>query len=167
MKRIAIAAAVVVSLGLPLPGRVWAEQPTNEDLKKQLDALSESVKAMQKDVQDIKKMLAARSSAAPSGVDVVLDLGGNPTKGSAGAALTLVEFTDYQCPFCSRYVRDTWPQLDKEYIQTGKIRYVVLDMPLESIHKQAFKAAEAAACAGAQKKYWEMHGRLFENAKAL
>ena len=63
--------------------------------------------------------------------------------------------------------QETHPQIQKEYIETGKLRYVFLDLPLEAIHKLAFKAAEAANCAGEQGKYWEMHDRLFENQKAL
>jgi protein-disulfide isomerase len=59
------------------------------------------------------------------------------------------------------------PQLEQDYIKTGKVKYVTLDFPLESIHKNAFKAAEAARCAGAQGKYWEMHARLFANQGAL
>jgi protein-disulfide isomerase len=59
------------------------------------------------------------------------------------------------------------PQIEKEYIQTGKVRYVQRDFPIESIHKDAFKAAEAARCAGDQGKYWEMHDRLFANQQAL
>jgi protein-disulfide isomerase len=58
------------------------------------------------------------------------------------------------------------PQLDREYIQTGKVKYVFRDFPLSS-HKQAFKAAEAANCAGEQGKFWQMHARLFENQGAL
>jgi protein-disulfide isomerase len=59
------------------------------------------------------------------------------------------------------------PQIEKEYIKTGKVKYVVRDFPLEAIHKDAFKAAEAAHCAGEQGKYWEMHDRLFANQRAL
>ena len=59
------------------------------------------------------------------------------------------------------------PQIESEYIKTGKVKYVVLDFPLESIHRNAFKAAEAARCAGEQGKFWEMHARLFANQQAL
>jgi protein-disulfide isomerase len=98
---------------------------------------------------------------------VVLTLDGDPIKGDRNARLVLVEFTDYQCPFCARHVRDTFPQLEADYIKTGKLRYVTREFPLESIHPQAFKAAEAALCAGDQGKYWEMHARLFANQRAL
>lgn len=59
------------------------------------------------------------------------------------------------------------PQIEKDYIKTGKVKYIVRDYPIESIHKQAFKAAEATWCAGEQGKYWEMHGRLFADSKTL
>jgi len=59
------------------------------------------------------------------------------------------------------------PQIEKDYIKTGKLKYVVRDFPLEAIHKDAFKAAEAAHCAGEQGKFWEMHVRLYDNQRAL
>ena len=59
------------------------------------------------------------------------------------------------------------PQLDTDYIKTSKIKYVFRDLPLESIHPYAFKAAEAASCAGEQGKFWEMHDRLYANQTAL
>src|SRR5438874_4471464 len=59
------------------------------------------------------------------------------------------------------------PQLEKDYIKTGKVKYVLRDFPIEAIHKQAFKAAEAARCAGEQGKFWEMHDAIFNNQRAL
>ena len=143
-----------------------AQQVTTEELKKQVDALSQSVQAMQKDLQEIKAFLQGRVPPARA-QSVVLDLGGHPFRGENTARLTLVEFSDYQCPFCGRFVRETVPQFDKEYVQTGKVKYVFLDLPLESIHATAFKAAEAAHCAGEQGKFWEMHDRLYANQQAL
>jgi protein-disulfide isomerase len=85
---------------------------------------------------------------------------GGATKGNKDAKVTLVEFTDYQCPFCSRHFRDAMPQIDNDYVKTANIRYVLREFPLASIHPLAFKAAEAANCSGEQGKYWEMHDRL-------
>ena len=140
-------------------------------IKKDIEALKEGQQAIQKDLQEIKKLLAARPAAGAPGIDqamnAIINVDGEPTKGDKNARLTLVEFSEYQCPFCGRHVNDTFPGIDKEYIQTGKVKYVFKDLPLESIHKNAFKAAEAAHCAGEQKKFWEMHDRLFANQKSL
>jgi protein-disulfide isomerase len=142
------------------------QQSSTDDLRNEIKTLTQSVKEMQKDLQEIKALLQSGKPAPPS-QNLVLDLSNNPTRGEATAKLTLIEFSDFQCPFCGRHVRDTAPQLDKEYVSTGKLRHVFMDLPLESIHSVAFKAAEGAKCAGEQGKYWEMHDRLFGNQNKL
>jgi protein-disulfide isomerase len=154
---------MVLLLASPLQAQ---QQSSNDDLRNEIKALTQTVKEMQKDLQEIKTLLTSRTPAAPK-QNVVLDISNSPAQGAATAKLTLVEFSDYQCPFCGRHVRNTAAQIEKEYISTGKLRHVFLNLPLESIHKLAFKAAEAANCAGEQGKYWEMHDRLFENQTKL
>jgi len=136
-------------------------------LREDLKALKEGQANMQKELQEIKTLLKSRPAAAPSEPqNVVLNIDNAPFKGDKNAKLTLIEFSDYQCPFCSRHVQQTLPQLDKDYIKTGKVKYVFFDFPLD-FHKNAFKAAEAADCAGEQGKFWQMHDLLFANQKAL
>lgn len=163
--------AMIVAAGLALTPSAPAQSNDTASIQKDIQALKEGQQAIQKDIAEIKKLLAARPAAgAPppeQALNAVISIDGEPTKGDKNAKLTLVEFSEYQCPFCGRHVRDTFPNIDKEYIQTGKVKYVFRDLPLESIHKNAFKAAEAAHCAGEQKKYWEMHDRLFANQNAL
>lgn len=89
--------------------------------------------------------------------------GDNPVLGNQNAPITIVEFSDYQCSFCTRFWRETLPQLKENYIDTGKVKLVYRDFPLSSIHPSAQKAAEAAECADDQGKYWEYHDILFEN----
>ena len=153
-------------VGVLASSTAMAQEASNAELKKQIQALTDSVRAMQTDLQEIKALLQ-RGAPPPAGEAITLDIANRPLKGSPNAPVTLVEFTDYQCPFCGRYVRDTFPQIDRDYVATGKLKYVLLDLPLESIHKLAFKAAEAANCAGEQGKYWEMHDRLFANQQTL
>jgi protein-disulfide isomerase len=86
-----------------------------------------------------------------------------PTEGNANASLKIVEFTDYQCTLCGRYFTETYQQLKKEYIDTGKLRYEVRNFPLTNIHPNAMVAAEAAVCARRQGKFWDMHAKLFSN----
>jgi protein-disulfide isomerase len=147
-----------------------ASQPGSEldAMRRELDSLKQGQEAIGKDVAEILKILTALRPPPPvREIDGVVDIGAAPYKGKADARLTLIEFSDYQCPFCKRHVDMTLPQLTKEYVDTGKLRYVFRDFPLESIHENAFKAAEAAHCAGEQQKYWEMHDRLFAHPDAL
>jgi protein-disulfide isomerase len=143
-----------------------AQQTSLDDLKKQVDALNQNMNAMQKDLQEIKALVQNRVKVPPP-QSVVLDLSDRPVKGESTAKLTLVEFLDYQCPYCGQFSRETLPQIEKDYIETGKVRYVVVNLPLDAMHKSAFKAAEAAACAGEQGKFWEMQERLFNNQQIL
>ena len=95
---------------------------------------------------------------APQFVHVNLDAR-EYSLGRSDAPLTLLEFTDYQCPYCRRFQAETWPQIKKNYIDTGKLRFIVRDLPLQ-FHSSALPAAEAAHCAGEQGKFWEMHHAL-------
>ena len=168
-----VLAAVIVIATITLAAHPGSTQSSEElkALRQELEAVKEGQGRLQKDVQEIKAILqGTRAAAQPPQVqpqNVVLTVDGEPTKGDKSARVVLVEFTDYQCPFCGRYVRDAYAQIEAEYIKTGKLRYVIREFPLESIHPQAFKASEAALCAGDQGKYWEMHDRLFSNQRAL
>lgn len=84
--------------------------------------------------------------------------------GDPKAPLTIVEYSDYGCPFCRRYATTTFPAVKQRYIDTGKVFYVFKDFPIVRTHPQAALAAEAAECAGEQGQYWAMHERLFAQA---
>jgi protein-disulfide isomerase len=84
-----------------------------------------------------------------------------PMLGKADAPVTILEFSDYQCPYCRQYVQHTLPKIMATYVDTGQVRYLFKDFPLES-HANAHVAAEAARCAGSQGAYWAMHGQLFD-----
>jgi protein-disulfide isomerase len=88
----------------------------------------------------------------------------DPSDGAASAPVTLVEFSDFQCPFCQS-VAPTLKRVKQTY--GDKVRIVWKDFPLTQIHPQAFKASEAAHCAGDQGKYWQYHDQLFGNQQAL
>lgn len=109
----------------------------------------------------------AQSPDVKAGDLPVISLEATPMLGNVQARVAIVEFGDYQCPFCSRHANETLPQVVAAYVETGKVRYFFKDVPIESIHPQAFKAAEAAQCAGVQGKYWKFHDRLFRNQNAL
>lgn len=84
---------------------------------------------------------------------------GRPVRGSEGAPVTIVEFTDYECPYCQEHFAKTFPMLLAQY--GDKMKYVVMNFPIAKLHPDAFGAAEAAECAEAQGRFWEYHDRLF------
>lgn len=137
-------------------------------LKQEIEAVKAGQTAIQKELAEIKNLLRTRPAGQPVAArDIVLDIGDAPTKGPKDAKVVLVEFSDFQCPFCGRFSRDTIPQVQTDYVDTGKIKYVFADFPLETIHPYAFKAAEAASCAGEQGEFWKMHDHLFANQTKL
>jgi protein-disulfide isomerase len=136
------------------------------ELRKEVEALKQGQLQLQRELQEINALLRRRQPVTDV-QNVVLTIDGYPSKGSQSARLILIEFTDYQCPFCGRHFQQTSPQIDRDYVNTGRVRHIIRDFPIESIHKDALKAAEAAHCAGEQGQYWQMHERLFKSQNAL
>lgn len=100
--------------------------------------------------------------------DTLVDLSDiKASVGSDDARFVMVEFTDFQCPFCRKYSREIYPLLKHEFIDSGKIRYIVQNFPLTSIHPLAMFAAKTGQCAAKQGKYWEMHDWMFGNPEKL
>jgi protein-disulfide isomerase len=122
--------------------------------QKQQQALQEYVEGLRKAAGFESKLEAPRYQVAGEGISL----------GPANAPITVVEFSDYECPFCKR-IEPTVQQLMQRY--PTQVRLVYRDFPLENVHQKARGAAEAARCAGEQGKYWEMHNLLFEKSPAL
>lgn len=95
------------------------------------------------------------------GEKVKVSVDDDPMLGNPKAKITIVEFSDFQCPFCRSFWGGAFQQIKSEYIDTGKVRFVYRDFPL-SFHPAAQPAAEAAQCANDQGKFWEMHDKLFQ-----
>jgi protein-disulfide isomerase len=85
------------------------------------------------------------------------------TKGSAIAPVTVYEMSDFQCPYCRQFAHETFPALERNYINNGKVRWVFINFPLTDIHAHASAAAELALCAAKQKGFWRMHDLLFQH----
>jgi protein-disulfide isomerase len=133
-------------------------------LRKEIADLKASQAAMQRDLDAIKNFLQAVAQGRDpneSLENASIPIAAEPAKGSPAARVTLVEVSDYHCPFCRRHMQQTQPQIEADYIKSGKVRYVFVDYPIAQLHPDAFKAHEAANCAGEQGKYWEMHAQLF------
>ncbi len=100
------------------------------------------------------ELLPAQAASTPSSL-------ATRTKGSASAPVTVYEMSDFQCPYCRRFAMETFPAIEREYIATGKVRWVFVNFPLTSIHPNAVPAAEVALCAGRQNAFWPVHDLLF------
>lgn len=117
-------------------------------------------------VRQVQPQTAQPNQAAPSApADMKTLIDDDSIKGDVNAKVTIVEWSDYECPFCTKFYEQTLPSIQSEYIDTGKVNFVYRDFPL-NFHKNAQKAAEAAECAGEQEKYFEMHDLLFDKGVA-
>lgn len=165
--RIIIASTLVL-----LAGSAWSASTKQEvqELQSQVESLQKGQEDIKKDLEEIKKLLREGAGAAPGQPafkEQVVDVGLSPFKGDVGATVTLIEFSDYQCPFCSRHYREVLPTLEEEYVNTGKLKYVMRENPIASIHPDATNASLAALCAHNEGKYWEMHDIIFDNQQDL
>src|SRR5437773_10547832 len=142
-----------------------AEDPALAAIRADLDRVREELAAMRGELRALRELLQrlAAPSQPPARMTATVTTGDNPELGRRDAPVTIVEFSDYQCPFCRQFVTTTLPALKSTYVDAGKLRWVFRDFPLDHIHPYARKASEAARCAGEQGKYWEMHDALFQS----
>jgi protein-disulfide isomerase len=145
--RYALYAVLPVALSLPL-----GAQDTGIT-KQQADEIINELRQIRQLLE--KQAKPAAQPQEPQPTEAKLKLDGVEMLGSKDAPLTIVEFTDYQCPFCQRFFLTTFPELKKAYIDTGKVRFYTRDMPLD-FHANAMRAAQAARCAGDQKQFWTL-----------
>jgi protein-disulfide isomerase len=159
-------AALPLALCIPLAAQV----PVNNEpmtRKQGDDILNELRQIKQLLVQQLQQQTAkAAPQEPPPPARARINLDGFQMLGSKNAPLTMVEFTDYQCPFCQRFHVASFPELKKQYIDTGKVRFYSRDLPLD-IHSNALRAAEAARCAIEQGKYWQIRDVMGANPDKL
>jgi len=170
MLKLSVGALLIAGLALAgaLPVDAQVSREEFDALKAEVGALSETVKTQ----NELLKQFLERLGAAREGRDgpfkeMLVGVDGGAIYGKPNAKVTIVEFSDYQCPFCARYANDTFPQIERDYIETGRVRYVFRDYPIEASHPQAFKAHEAVHCAAEQGKRREMHKKVFANQRAM
>lgn len=169
----ALASAGLAMFLLAAPPSAGAQE-LGPDIEAQIGELAKDLEKLQQDVTVIREILEevtkGRAAAQAQGSDFApqtVSVADAPFLGAADAPVTLVEYTDYQCPYCRRHAVQTQPELLKEYVDAGKLKYVVKSFPIASIHPHAPKAAEAALCAGEQDRYFDMHDALFANQQDL
>jgi len=173
-KRHSMIAIVLMVCGIFAAPAVSQERDDNKALQQDVATLKKDVKALGEQQQQIIGQLTEllrllRSNAAattPLKQPATIDTKGAPYRGSASANVAIIEYGDFECPACGTYWKEVYPQIDANYVKTGKIQYFFRDLPL-SMHPHAIPAARFAHCAGEQSKFWEMHDSLFANQRAL
>jgi protein-disulfide isomerase len=145
------------------------------NMRREIEALKKGQRQILAELRELRRLLATGEAATadappaappqPAG-DLIVNFHGDPARGAKAARVAIVEYSDFQCPFCGTYARETYSLIEENYIKTGKVKYFFRDLPLP-MHPNAFPAAQAARCAGDQGKFWEMHDRLFANQNAL
>jgi protein-disulfide isomerase len=145
--------ATCAALALALPG-LYAQSATNQEpgiTRQQADQILQ-------ELRQIRQLLEHQQQAQPAGppAKITMNLQGLPMLGAKSAPVTMVEFADYQCPFCRQFHVQTFAELKKSFIDTGKVRFFSRDLPLDSMHPDAMRAAEAARCANDQGEYWRL-----------
>ncbi len=148
LKNYIIAALVIVIVVI---GLVWIRDFASEGKGSKGSAAS-----------NVRTSADVSGSGSGAGAVSSVSTEGNYFMGEEDAPVTLIEFIDFQCPFCRKFWRETLEQIDKDYIKTGKVKFVAKDFPLDNIHPGATPAALATRCAGDQGKFWEMHDKIFE-----
>jgi len=161
----------LVMMPVKAPLSADSERAGDDAILRMLRDLSQQVGALRTEVQALRSELRRASKSDPASPqgrgNVSIELrDGDYTQGLSTARVTVVEFSDFQCPYCYRFFNQTYPGLKRDYVDTGKVKYVFRNFPLE-FHRQARPAALAAECAGSQGKFWEMHDGLFANQKRL
>jgi protein-disulfide isomerase len=166
---------ILLLAGIPAPAQDHppaAPATSSPSVEERLDQVEHSQQQLLKEVAELREALeekgefAARRSAVARPRVFPLDVRGEPFRGHRDAKVAIVEYSDFACPYCAQYVREVYPQIETNYVQSGKVKYFFRDLP-EHGHTNALVAAQAARCAGDQGRFWEMHDILFAAQPAL
>ncbi len=164
MKKYSIIAILIVALALQGCGNTEPnlnEAPEPEGRATDIDKIKQVAAEMEG-----KELPPERSSEVQEVKVEDISIEGQPIRGNLKAPVTIIEFSDFQCPLCVKFHTDTGKRLKKEYLDTGKAKLVFRDLPLYNIHEYAMIAAKSGECARSQGKFWEMHDYMFENQYA-
>jgi len=169
-RSVLLATAFAAALALPAMPAVAqaAQEDTGRQILQELRAIRSLLEGLQRDLEAPPPQAAPTAlPARPPNDRVAIPFTPKGfSLGRADAPLVMVEYTDYECPFCRQFHVDSFEQIKRNYVDTGKLRYVSRDFPLD-FHRNAQRAAAAARCAAEQGKFWELRHSLIVNSSKL
>ena len=116
-------------------------------------------------IASLEAKISENQAPQPNTQPIMISADDDPVIGNPNAPITIIEFSDFQCPFCARFHIQTLPLILEQYVETGKVKFVYRDFPIQSSHPNAMPAAAASECAHEQNKFWQYHDMLFENQR--
>ena len=149
-----------------------APPATLESLQQQVEELKVVQGQLVEEIQELKRLVQELNpihpvAAIPEAPPVISqNIRGEPFRGSAEARVAILEYSDFNCSFCNRFATNVYPQLERDYIRTGKVKYLFRDLP-DKLDPDSLVKAQAARCAGEQDRFWEAHDRFFANPAPL
>ena len=167
--------AIIGILAVPLGCSFTTENELESEVSVKLDIAVNEIRFMQREIEELNQklnviqagltlpdnILPTRGGVSEFPISsYTFDLTQSHFQGHSLAHVAIVEFADYECPFCKQHFGTTYQQIKNQYVDTGMVRYYIVDFPLDS-HAFAFQAAVAAHCAGQQDQFWNYHDRLF------
>jgi protein-disulfide isomerase len=161
-----VLAACVVSAAAGAQSRETPSLQAIESLQGEVQVLKTQQQQILTSLDELKKLLKTRNEPPEAKVPDTINVAGEPFRGKGSASLAIIEYADFECPFCRRFEHDTFPQIRDTYIGTGQVKYFYRDLPLP-FHQHSMPAARAARCAAEQGKLWEMHDSLFAEPATL
>jgi protein-disulfide isomerase len=162
MRRLLSVIPLAISLAFP----AWAAAGNKPEESGITRAQADEILKELRQIRQLLEKNAPPAANLDADGKVRMKLDGSPILGDKNAPLTMVEFTDFQCAFCQRFHTVTFAEIRKKYIDTGRVRFVSRDLPMD-FHSNAGRAAQAARCAGDQNRFWEMRDLLVANAARL
>lgn len=165
MKKVFCFAMAALPLILLTPARAQEKAKEEGITREQANQILDELRQIRQLLEKQNKPQAAPAPQQPS--KAKLNMTAAEMLGSKDAPITMVEFTDYQCPFCQRFHTTVFNELKKNYIDTGKVRFYSRDLPLDSMHPNAMRAAQAARCAAEQGKFWALRDIMGANPTKL
>jgi len=170
----------VIAVGMVCFTAGWSARsksaPPATDLAGRMDKLESAQRDLLRQLQqEDHRIWSVENGAHPGGSEPALpqmpselvSITQAHLQGAATGEMVLIEFSDFQCPFCAQYARDTYPLIKRDFIDTGILRYAFWNFPIDRLHPLATELATGSECAAREGRFWEMHDRLFENPQSI